>query len=53
MTVAELFSQPLRIINVGLTSFAEDLNSLLVEVEQVNIESGSEKSSQDGRETNK
>lgn len=41
MTVAELFDQPLKVINVGLTSFAEDLKALMVDVEHVDTESSS------------
>jgi hypothetical protein len=42
MTVADLFDQPLKVINVGLRSFAEDLKTLMVDVEHVDTESSSE-----------
>jgi hypothetical protein len=38
MTAADLFDHPLKVINIGLTSFAQDLKKLGVECEQVSVE---------------
>ena len=38
MGLERLFDQPLQVINVGLTSFAEDLRNIGVDFEQVSLE---------------
>ena len=51
MSVEDLFSKPLKVINVGLRSFAQDLRSVGVECQQVSVdpvESGRPRAGDDG-----